>query len=48
MAQGVASNMRRTFGNTAQLRHRQKFVTDVASLEEEDKSIFYLINKKHY
>lgn len=48
MTNGVALQMRRKFGNLAQLRSLHKKVTEVASLEIADRHIFYLITKEKF
>jgi len=48
MTQGIELKMGRKFGYTAQLRRPNKALTEVASLETENISIFYLITKEHY
>lgn len=45
MTHGVAIQMRRKFGNPAQLRRQQKKVTEVASLEIADRDMLCLIRK---
>ncbi|KNE86812.1 hypothetical protein PSTG_19821 [Puccinia striiformis f. sp. tritici PST-78] len=48
MTHGIAVQIRRKFGNLAQLRRLQKKVTEVASLEITDRNIFYLITKEKF
>jgi len=48
MNKEIELTMRRKFGNTAQLRKLDNTLTEVASLETENISIFYLITKKYY
>jgi len=48
MSQGIALIMRRKFGKLAQLRRLKKTVTEVASIEADQRTIFYLITKGHY
>jgi len=45
---GVAVQMRRKFGNLAQISRPQKKVTEVASLEIVDRNPFYLITKEKF
>jgi hypothetical protein len=48
MKRGIALTMRRKFGHVAQLREQKKMVTEIASLEVENRTILYLITKEHY
>lgn len=48
MTRGIALTMRRKFGNTNQLRKLNKKVTEIATLEVENRTILYLITKEHY
>lgn len=48
MTQGIALAVRRKFGNITRLRNLNKSVTEIASLDTENISIFYLITREHY
>ena len=48
MARGIALTFRRKFGNTDRLRKLNKKVTEIATLEMENRTIIYLITKEHY
>jgi len=48
MSRGIALQMRRKFGHVNQLRQEQKSVTEVAVIQLEQRTIFYLITKEHH
>jgi len=48
MSRGIALQMRRKFGQVDQLRKEQKSVTDVAVIQSEQRTIFYLLTKEHH
>jgi len=47
MTQGIALAVRRKIGNITQLRNLNKSVTEFASLDTENISVFYLITREH-
>lgn len=48
MSRGIALQMRRKFGHVNKLRQEQKSVTEVAVIQLEQRTIFYLITKEHH
>lgn len=48
MSRGIALTIRRKFGHVAQLRQQKKEVTEIASLEIENRTILYIITKEFY
>jgi len=48
MSKGLALIFRRKFGQITQLRKQKKAITEIASVETDGRTIFYLVTKEHY